>query len=78
MTGAEIRHEWAVRWPEGEIEECATQALAENIVRLYGSPVLVRREVVVVGEWLPLRHGHDDCPDGPDAHEDSCLNGRQA
>lgn len=23
------------------------------------------------------RHGHHDCPDGPDAHEDYCLNGRQ-
>ena len=22
-------------------------------------------------------HGHADCPDGPDAHEDFCLNGRQ-
>jgi pimeloyl-ACP methyl ester carboxylesterase len=23
------------------------------------------------------RHGHADCPDGPDTHEDYCLNGRQ-
>lgn len=33
----------------------------------------------VLAEVAPVapHSGHYDCPDGPDAHEDYCLNGRQ-
>ncbi len=42
--------EWAVRWPDGEVEECSTAERAQEIVRLYGTPVLLRR-TITVGEW---------------------------
>lgn len=46
------RYEWAVRWPQGEIEECPTLERAQEVMRLYSEPVLLRR-TVVVGEWEP-------------------------
>lgn len=41
---------WAVRWPTGEVEECPTLERAQEIVRLYSEPVLLRR-TVTYGEW---------------------------
>lgn len=49
---SETRYEWAVQWPEGEIEECASLARAQAVLRLYVEPVLLRRSVIV-GEWEP-------------------------
>lgn len=51
--------EWAVRWPDGAIEECPTLERARQVQELYTEPVLLRR-TVIVGDWEPAHNATGD------------------